>query len=217
MAPDSSTDRGSPPLTDGAEAQVEATTFHGIPAVRKTRRPKDYRPPALDGPLREGRLRTEIRLLRDARRAGIRTPVVLDVDLAASEIVLERLEGRTLTDLLQDPRTEASLSEAAMLALGRALGKLHAANLTHGDLTGSNVLWQGRDVALIDLSLGSRSPGLEEMGIDLHLVEEDLQTLRGDAEGLFGRVLQGYRETHPKGAEAVIERSREIRGRVRYA
>lgn len=200
---------------EGAEAVVEEADYLGIPAVRKTRPPKTYRVPMLDQKLRNERLRNEVRLLRDARRAGVRTPVVLDVDTEAMALVLERLDGPTLTEVLTDAR-DPSRRPLAVQRWGSALGRLHAAGISHGDLTASNVLWTGGDVAFLDLSLGDRAPGLEELGVDLHLVQEDLNTLCPDAQELFARFLAAYQGAFP-GAGPVLERSREIQGRIRYS
>lgn len=202
---------------EGAEAVVGEETFLGLSCVRKTRPVKRYRHPALDRRLRGERLRTEVRLLREARRVGVRTPVVLDVDLEASSLMLEKLEGPTLAAVL----TEAGGTEAnrgtACEQWGHALGQLHRAGISHGDLTASNVLSCEGNVALLDLSLGARAASLEALGVDLHLVREDLNTLCSDAEPLFARFLAGYRAAFPQGHAEVEERAQEIQGRVRYS
>lgn len=201
---------------EGAEAVVVPVDFLGISAVRKTRPVKGYRVPVLDQRLRTERLRNEVRLLKDARRAGVRTPIVLDIDVEEMALVLERLEGPTLTEVLTRPQ-EDPLRTRVVDRWGAALGRLHAAGISHGDLTASNVLWTGQDVAFLDLSLGDRSPSLEEFGVDLHLVQEDLNTLCPDREELYARFLAAYRAAHPQGAESCIGRAVEIQGRVRYS
>lgn len=208
---------GPPVSEEGAEAQVREEIFLGITALRKLRVAKAYRPKHLDSRIRSERMRMEVRLLREARAIGVRTPFVLDVDMEEGSFIMEKIEGRTLTDLLLDPGITADLRSRVMEELGRALGRLHASGISHGDLTGSNVMWTGNQVVLIDLSMGSRTPELEEMGIDLHLMEEDLNTLAQDANGLYDRLLSGYREGNAGTAVQVIERSREIKGRVRYS
>lgn len=214
MEPDPS---GTAWRREGAEAVVTTETFLGAPAVRKRRPIKTYRHPSLDRRLRTERLRTEVRLLRDARRAGVRTPVVLDVDMESSTLVMERLEGPTLASVLASAPPGSPERGERVEAWGRALGRLHAAGIAHGDLTASNVLWCEGDAAFLDLSLGTKAPGLEELGVDLHLVQEDLNTLCPDREELFHRFLLGYRGAFPSGAASVEERAREIRGRIRYA
>jgi Kae1-associated kinase Bud32 len=201
---------------EGAEAKVEAIEFLGVPAVRKVRPAKTYRPADLDLRLRTGRLRTEVRLLREARRAGVRTPIVLDVDESELVLVLERLPGTPLTEHLSAPEVPAEERERLVGLWGELLGRLHQAGMSHGDLTASNVLWDGHRLSLLDLSLGSKDPSLEERGIDLHLVEEDLNTLTPDAARLFRVFVDRYARAYRSSPE-VLERVREIRGRIRYA
>src|SRR5580658_1783621 len=71
-----------PPIARGAEASIRRVDWLGFAAILKDRDPKSYRPKALDERLRKERTRNEARLLADARRAGVRTPLVYDVDLA---------------------------------------------------------------------------------------------------------------------------------------
>ena len=207
-------------ISRGAEASLRAVEWMGLKAVVKDREAKRYRPKALDERLRRERTRTEVRLLGEARRLGVRTPVVYDLDLAHHRIVMEHLEGPTLKELLDSSPSEVGPLEAPVRSLGVALGKLHSGGVSHGDLTGSNVVYpEGANgpPALLDLSMGERGGGIEALGIDLHLVEEDLKALHPHGERLYQYFLKGYSESNSKGAAEVRKRSREIRGRVRYA
>ena len=65
--------------------------------------------------------------------------------------------------------------------------------------------------------MGTRSPGLEELGIDLHLVEEDLKALSARSDALVRAFHEGYVDGNPAGAKDVRARAKVIRGRVRYA
>ena len=71
--------------------------------------------------------------------------------------------------------------------------------------------------AFLDLAMGTRSPGVEELGIDLHLVEEDLKALSPAAPRLLREFHAGYKAGNPDGAKDVVARAKAIRGRVRYA
>ena len=209
-----------PAVSRGAEATLRRVEWMGLPALLKERETKTYRAKALDERLRRERTRTEARLLVDARRLGVRTPIVYDVDLARHRLVLEQLPGPTLRELLEDPQSTAAMLGDAVRRLGEQLGRLHAGGISHGDLTSSNVLYpDGPDgnPAFLDLSMGSRSPGLEELGIDLHLVEEDLISLHESAEALVRAFHEGYGRGNPDGAKDVRARAKAIRGRVRYA
>jgi Kae1-associated kinase Bud32 len=208
------------PVSRGAEASLRVVEWMGVPALLKDRDAKHYRPKALDDRLRRDRTRNEVRLLVDARKLGVRTPIVYDVDLAKHRIVLEQLPGRTLKEMLEDPALPPETLLDAVRKFGETLGRLHAGSISHGDLTSSNVLYPdgpGGAPAFIDLSMGSRSPGLEELGIDLHLVEEDLKALHPKAEALVRAFLDGYSVGNPDGGKDVRARAKAIKGRVRYA
>lgn len=207
-------------MARGAEASIRAVEWLGWPAYLKDREAKTYRPKSLDDRLRKERTRTEARLLIEARRLGVRTPVVYDLDLVKHRIILEALDGPTLKELLGTSPEEPAPLVPSVRAFGEALGRLHAGGISHGDLTSSNVLFPdgpGRAPALIDLSMGSRSPGVEELAIDLHLVEEDLRALHPKGDVLLAAFYEGYGAGNPAGAAAVRARAKEIRGRVRYA
>jgi Kae1-associated kinase Bud32 len=209
-----------PPVSRGAEAALRRVDWWGFPALLKERDAKQYRPKALDDRLRRERTRTEARLLVDARRIGVRTPLLYDIDLAKHRLILEELPGPTLKQLVDDPALSAEDLTAAVRGLGRALGRLHAGGISHGDLTSSNVLYPDGPTdppAFLDLSMGSRSPGIEELGIDLHLVEEDLKAIHARSEALIRAFHEGYAEGNPNGQKDVRARAKAIRGRVRYA
>jgi Kae1-associated kinase Bud32 len=208
------------PVSRGAEASIRAVEWLGWPAYLKDRESKSYRPKSLDDRLRKERTRTEARLLVEARRLGVRTPIVYDLDLVKHRIVLEALSGPTLKELLEQNSTSAEALFATLRAFGDALGRLHAGGISHGDLTSSNVLFPEGAAgapAFLDLSMGSRSPGVEELAIDLHLVEEDLRSLHPKGEELLAEFVTGYEAGNRTGATAVRARAKEIRGRVRYA
>lgn len=207
-------------VSRGAEASLRRAEWMGLPVIVKEREAKRYRPKALDERLRSERTKTEVRLLVEARRLGVRTPIVYDVDLAHHRLVIEELPGPTLRAILEDPSLPVETMRSAVKELGQALGRLHAGGISHGDLTSSNVMFpQGPlgPAALLDLSMGERNAGVEEKGIDLHLVEEDLRALSAHGESLLRSFHQGYTAAYPDGSADVRERARAIRGRMRYA
>jgi Kae1-associated kinase Bud32 len=206
-------------VSRGAEASLRAVDWWGFPALLKERDPKGYRPKKLDDRLRRERTRTETRLLVDARRLGVRTPIVYDVDLERHRLILEELPGPTLKQLIEDPAVPPAELVGAVRAFGEALGRLHTGGIAHGDLTSSNVLFPDGPTgapALLDLSMGTRSPGIEELGIDLHLVEEDLKALSAKSTALVRAFYEGYAAGNPAGAKNVRARAKQIRGRMRY-
>jgi Kae1-associated kinase Bud32 len=213
-------EEGGRKVSEGAEATLRAVDWWGFPALLKARDAKRYRPKPLDERLRRERTRTEARLLVDARRLGVRTPIVYDLDTERCRLILEELPGPTLKAVLEDASLPPATVDGAVRRFGEALGRLHAGRISHGDLTSSNVLLPegpAGPVAFLDLSMGSRSAGLEELGIDLHLVEEDLKALSPRATVLIRAFHTGYLAGNPTGAKDVRARAKAIRGRVRYA
>lgn len=220
--------RAGAPLAVGAEAVIIPEQLLGRDVVAKRRLAKGYRHPALDARLRAQRTRDEARLLTDARRAGVATPLVYDVDLDAATLRIERIAGRTLREALEHASPEAA--RAGLEAFGVQVGRLHAAGLTHGDPTTSNVLVRGPPGAtgqhaalgshpllvLIDFGLGAMTEELEPRGVDLHLVEEALAATRDDGATLFKAFLAGYISAAGPSWQASVARLEEIRRRGRY-
>lgn len=95
------------PIASGAEGSVYETEFLGRRAVAKVRAPKGYRIPELDDQIRSRRTRTEARIMREARKAGVRTPLIYLVDPAGGEIVMERTDGPTAKSVISSDRKRA--------------------------------------------------------------------------------------------------------------
>jgi len=183
----------------GAEAIVEIDEQ----VVTKRRRPKSYRHPALDARLRRERTAAEARLLGEARRHGVPTPTVRDLDPYESTIVLQRVGD---ADLSRDPTAPRVEAVAAHLAT------LHQAGLVHGDPTSRNVRINGRST-LIDFGLGYHSDDVEDFAMDLHVLAGSLNGTSDDAAPLIEALRTAYGET---GDPAVLERLEEIESRGRY-
>jgi len=88
-------------LSQGAEARVFSTTFLGKPCVVKQRFKKKYRHPVLDEKLTRSRLLAECRSLMKARILGVQAPTVLFVDKSSASIFMERIEGKSLKEVLK--------------------------------------------------------------------------------------------------------------------
>ena len=217
----------------GAEATVEL----GPSRVYKRRRPKAYRHPALDERLRRRRTREEVRLTSEARRAGVPTPVVSDVDLDSFAIAFETVGDADLREYVageapdDDPARSATddLALAAVADVGRHLATIHGAGFVHGDPTTRNVRVSRRDADatgradehearshrtyLIDFGLGYYSDDVEDYAMDLHVFAQSLTGTAGDPAPLLAAVEDAYREA---GDHGVLNQLREIEGRGRY-
>ena len=198
---------------------AEATVTIGE-SVEKRRHPRAYRHPTLDERLRRERTRGEARLLNRARRAGVPTPLVQDVDPAKTELALQRVGDRELRGAVTPDRVRR---------VARHLARLHEAGLVHGDPTTRNVrVFDGapaeppqpadgpvRDpaIVLIDFGLGYHSDHPEDHAMDLQVFRGSLRGTEDDAEQLVVAVEEAYRET---GDPAVLDRLQEIERRGRY-
>ncbi|WP_313693613.1 bifunctional N(6)-L-threonylcarbamoyladenine synthase/serine/threonine protein kinase [Halorarum halobium] len=184
----------------GAEATVEMSGD----AVTKRRLPKGYRHPDLDATLRRERTVSEARLLAEARKQGVPTPLVRDVDVAEATIRMQRVGERDLA---------AALSEEAVGTVGEHLARLHAADVVHGDPTTRNVRVDGERVFLLDFGLGFGSGHVEDHAMDLHVFEQSLVGTADESASLVAAFEEGYASVSE---EAVLERLRGIEGRGRY-
>jgi Kae1-associated kinase Bud32 len=197
----------------GAEARLDSDTWLGRETVNKQRVVKGYRHAQLDKSLQTFRIKNEVRLMYEARKAGIAVPVIYSVDLAKNRIVMEEIEGMRVKDaLLKMPDDKAK--EVAE-KIGEIAGRLHANDIVHGDLTTSNMLLEGDRIVLIDFSLGQKSSELEDKGVDMHLLEEAFHSAHYDRSGLYESVKDSYQKAYSRGAD-VLKKVVEIEKRGRY-
>ncbi|WP_135365663.1 bifunctional N(6)-L-threonylcarbamoyladenine synthase/serine/threonine protein kinase [Halosimplex halophilum] len=216
-------DAGEVAEQQGAEATV---SIEGDRVVKR-RVPRSYRHPALDERLRRERTRVEARLTSEARRCGVPTPLVLDVDTAESTIVFQRVGDRDL---------DAGLTAERARAVGRHLATVHDAGFVHGDPTTRNVRVGASDgasgdaaggpgdgddatggdrVFLVDFGLGYHTGHEEDHAMDLHVFAQSLAGTADDADRLQAAAEDAYRATSERG-ETVLDRLRAIEGRGRY-
>ncbi len=197
----------------GAEAVVTVGSYLGREAVIKTRPRKGYRHPDLDTSLRTHRTKNEARTMRDARNAGVRTPVIYDVDYHEGRIVMERISGRKVRDIIED---DPGSARDVCMKIGEAVAKLHDSRICHGDLTTSNmILTDSGELCLFDFSLGGVKCGIEEMGVDIHLLERAFSSAHSGSFELFDVIMESYR-SNKRNSEEVLKRVEIIKGRARY-
>jgi TP53 regulating kinase and related kinases len=195
----------------GAEALIYSTNWRNRRVVVKHRVPKGYRHKEIDDRLRQGRTKGEARLIALARDAGVRTPMIYDIDVKACTIVMEFIEGETLVRVLEGSKLQAR--KTLLRSVGHAVARLHRADLIHGDLTGANMLVSEGLVQFIDFGLGVQSTEVEDKGVDLHVLQEALKAV--NMEDLFKEVEKGYL-TEWSGGKEVVARIKEIATRGRY-
>jgi len=184
----------------GAEAVI---TREGD-RVTKVRLPKGYRVQALDERIRRERTVMESRIISEARRCGVPTPIVLDVDRFS--LIMEHIEGTKLKEVI-DPE----LSEM----VGELVGRLHACGIIHGDLTTSNMILKEDKIYFIDFGLAFHDRSLEAQGVDVHVFFQTVESTHDRSEELVEAFLRGYAKTYSRAGE-VLKRVREIEARGRY-
>ena len=178
----------------GAEAVVSETEVIGIPAVLKKRIVKKYRVRELDEKLRKERTRSEARLLHKAKKAGVKCPVVLQVD--DFEIYMSFIDG-------QRPAMDEKQAKTA----GGILAKLHKADIIHGDYTPANLIVNSEGMHVIDFGLGFVSKDIEDKAVDVFTMLRAINEKES--------FLEGY-SSYEK-FEQVEKRVKKVESRVRYA
>ncbi|MBN1170450.1 Kae1-associated serine/threonine protein kinase [Candidatus Micrarchaeota archaeon] len=178
----------------GAEAVVSETCVIGIPAVVKKRIAKSYRARELDEKLRRERTRSEARLLHRAKAAGIKCPVVLQVD--DFELYMTMIPGKR-------PAMDRKQAKTA----GKILAKLHQADIIHGDYTPANIIENNEGMHIIDFGLGFVSKDIEDKAVDVFTMLRAIDEKEAFLEGYAG--YEKFRQ--------VEKRVKKVESRVRYA
>ena len=200
-------------IAKGAEASVFVSEFLGRESITKTRFRKEYRHTELDDRIRTSRLRNEAKLLKDARKAGVRTPMIYDIDIETCSLVMERVRGRMVKEVLESNEKDSNMICSEM---GKTIAALHNSRICHGDLTTSNMmLTDDGKICLLDISMGSSPADQEDMGVDIHLFERAFISAHPGLSSALEIAMRSYVE-HKDGGEKVLEKVEEIKGRGRY-
>jgi len=197
----------------GAEAKLDSAIWLNRNVVFKQRVVKGYRHPSLDKSLQAARIKNEVRLMLEARKAGISVPIIYSVDIPENRLVMEEIQGVRVKDALQN--LSEGEAEQVCRKIGEIAAKLHENDIVHGDLTTSNMLLEGDRIVLIDFSLGAKTSELEDKGVDMHLLEEAFHSAHHKRSALYETVKDSYIKIYPGGAE-VLRKVKEIEKRGRY-
>lgn len=184
----------------GAEAIV---TLDKI--VIKQRIAKKYRLQIIDDTIRKERVRAEARIMAEARKFGIPTPIIFDVE--DYTIKMQYIDGIILKNII---------NEDLSLKLGETIGLMHSHGIIHGDLTTSNMIYFKDKIYLIDFGLAYRSSSIESQGVDLHVLFQTYVSTHNGHQKLIENFKVGYQKIYTN-ATAVINRIKEIEKRGRYA
>ncbi len=174
--------------------------------VYKRRIAKQYRVKELDKRIRKERTKSEAKLISQARRKGVPTPIIFDVH--DHELVMERIEGDLAREVI-----DVAISER----IGELVGILHRNGIIHGDLTTSNII-VGHDkiIYFIDFGLAFIESSVETKGVDVHVFFQSLRGTHESHDRLKESFITGYKRSFPNAAAQVLKRVAEIERRGRY-
>jgi len=189
-------------IAKGAESNIVKLDYLGEKAVLKDRIPKGYRISEIDNKIRRARCKLEARLLSDAKRAGVVTPILYDVNLGDKSILMEEIDGVMVKDIID---------EDLAFKIGENISRLHSADIIHGDITTSNIMLRDGQLVFIDFGLGRHSTLDEDKAVDLLVLKKSLQSIDYNlAVKYFDCVLNGYDN------ESIVNTISDIESRGRY-
>uniref|UniRef100_A0A6B2ECB7 non-specific serine/threonine protein kinase n=1 Tax=Phlebotomus kandelakii TaxID=1109342 RepID=A0A6B2ECB7_9DIPT len=214
-------------IKQGAEGKLYLGKYNGQECLVKERFLKKYRHPELDAQLTKERIRAEVKAAGKCANLGIRTPKIYGHDLNDRKIYMEYFEEAEtakdyINNLLASEEAAAEVEnilEDLATRIGKILGKMHANNLVHGDLTTSNMLMvplEGKkELVMIDFGLSKGSNNNEAKGVDLYVLERALLSTHSGAPELFSVILKAYKSENSKGSESAVVKYEEVRARGR--
>lgn len=198
----------------GAESIIYLDVFDGQKVLVKERVKKKYRIDQIDEKLRKERTRKEVKLLTESRKLNVLTPAIIHVDFQNHKIIMENIEGVRVKEFLNNSNKKEI--EKVCLQIGKLIGRLHAGNIIHGDLTTSNMIIKDNQVYFIDFSLGEISKRLEDKGVDLNLLNEAIKSTHfKNFKICWSNIVKGYKQEYNE-SNKVLETVKEIEKRARY-
>lgn len=201
----------------GAESILILGDWFGYEVIIKQRLSKKYRIKELDYNFRKKRMIQEARLLVKAKEVGVRVPLIYEIDLKETKLVLEYIDGEIVKTIL--PKLSLKKQKSLGYSIGRSVGLLHNAGIIHGDLTTSNMIITNKteQLVLIDFGLGYISDKIEDVGIDMYLLERALRNTHSEIfNHLWIEIMKGYKEI-AKDGDSIERKISEISSRGRYS
>ena len=187
----------------GAEAELYREKFLGLDSVRKVRKAKRYKQKELDERLSSERLKTEARMLSQARKF-VDTPHVLAVQ--GNTLVIEYIDGEKVRELFLSRNTRCAGK------IGKAVRSLHDGGIVHNDLTTGNLILKNGKIFFIDFGLAQSSSALEDRAVDLVVFKRMLSSTHYNVfEKAWPRFLKGY-----GAGKQMLAKINEIESRAKY-
>ena len=209
-------EKGEKPLdTWGAEAILVKDKWFDFNVMRKIRIPKKYRISQIDDELRNNRTIIESRLIIAAKKLGVQTPFIFEIDMNKATIVMEYIEGNLVKGILKSDISKEKKLELVK-EIGSLVGILHSNDIIHGDLTSSNILNSKDRLVFIDFGLGKFSKAIEDKAVDILLIKKCfISTHTQIWKELFVSFQEGYYQSM-KSAKNVLRRVIKVEARGRH-
>lgn len=182
---------------------AEATVYETGSLVLKTRNSKLYRNKILDEKLRSERTKAEVKNMK--KLLGLAPKII---EAGKFQIKMEKITGFQIRDILSKKP----------IILGKKIGfacqTMHDENISHGDLTTTNMFLQNENVRLIDFGLSKANARVEDKAVDLNIFKQVLESTHAiEAK----KVWDAFKTTYnPKEKQEIMERLQKIRSRGRY-
>ncbi len=195
-------------IAQGAEAKI----FKTGTSILKIREKKAYRHQNIDKKVRLHRMRKEAKLLNKANTL-INAPKVIKIDEAQTTLEIECINAQKIAEVLESlPKQE---QEQVAKEIGRQIAILHNNDMVHGDLTTSNMLYNG-DVHVIDFGLGFINDKAEHKAVDLHVLEQAFCAKHHSiAKEMLEIIFTEYKNTQEQ-AKEIFNRLDKVQRRGRY-
>jgi TP53 regulating kinase-like protein len=196
-------------IARGAEAILEKENGKLI----KKRIKKDYRHEYIDNALRKYRTRREARILEKLSNL-INVPKIHHVDEEKGILIMDFIDGERLSDYLE--RYDKNLRKFIANVIGRSIAKIHNANIIHGDLTTSNMIYKEGKIYFIDFGLAFHSNRIEDKAVDIYLLGQAIKSKHYSIyEEFFDNVLKEYFK-HVEQSEKIKKQLKKVEERGRY-
>ncbi len=196
-------------LAQGAEAII----YKDNDTIIKERFSKEYRLAHLDEALRQFRTRREAKVLGKLTEMNFPAPQLHSFSDKRMSIVMDFVPGEKLKDVLEESNDYLTLAKE----IGERVGKLHAHDIIHGDLTTSNMIMhkENHTIHLLDFGLSSFSQKNEDKAVDLFGMQRAIESTHTQkADEIFASALEGYSLSNPQAID-VLKRLEDVRKRGR--